>query len=310
MQYGLVIASLGLYMTAKTQSLWVLLIASLIYGTGAGGLGLIQNIMVKQGASPHRRRQALAGLHSIYGLASLMAPLGVRALASVSFDWREILIIFAVIPIIMSIMLFRVRPVTSTEDTAKPQPVSLLFRYRQLKIGMVVGGAVTAELAISTRLVALLERSGYEPDAAALGLVAFFLCLLIGRLSCSVADNPLSNRTLLYLSASLSIVFFVLGLTISPLLLPLVALPLGPFVPVIFDLIANEFPDHFEGTLAFSMVVVSTMLVISHQLIGLFTDIWTMNNALFWGACTLLISIFLLPRTVDNTDESQPSAEE
>ncbi len=294
-QMGLFMGAAGLWGITLSETVTTLLATSFIFGLAGGGLALSQNLMVEEGSPPIHRRQWLSGLHSIYGVASLVAPLVVNALSSRGAGWRAGIQLSAALIFALAILLAWVKPLPP-RSAARPQgadrPPGLL--RRQLGIAFMVSFAVTAELVISTRLVQLLERDGFPAHQAGWALSAFFGCLLLGRLGCSLKPIRLSSRTLIVGSGLGSLVLFAGGLYFQPLLLPLVALTLGPFFPITVDMVADEFGAHLEDTLGLMVVVVSLVLAGAHFLLGVWSDAVTLKQAFWLGPIALTLALACL----------------
>lgn len=294
-QLGLFLGAVGLFGTTLATDLPGLLVAAFVFGIACGGLALSQNLMVEEGSRPVHRRQWLSGLHSVYGLASLVAPLVVNALANAGADWRVSLQLAAALLVGLTLCLMGVKPLpprTPVGTQAPPRPAGL--GVRQWAVCLMVSFAVTAELTISTRLVQLLQREGLPDDQAAWALAAFFVCLLLGRLACSLWRTRLSSRALILSSGLLSLALFIGGLQIEFLLLPVVALTLGPFFPVAIDMIADEFGPHLEETLGLMVVVVSLALAVAHIALGVWSDAASLAQAFWLGPMALLGALLCL----------------
>lgn len=268
-----------------------LLSASAVFGVGSGGATLCQNLMIDQGSEPSQRRRWYAGLHSAYGLASLLAPFAVVSLSHLDLPWMVVLRVVCIPLVLFAVGLFPIRPLERSK--AEPAPTE---RFRMdasaWTIAFLIGMAVSAELVISTRLVLHCERLGLSDVAAASMLSLFFAALLLSRLSLSLFNFRMSNRRLVVICLLGATVFAGLGLSVHPALLALVALPLGPFFPAMMDLISEEHGEHAASIMSLIIVVVASLLAIVHALVGVLSDLFSLHVAL--GICPLLLVASLL----------------
>jgi MFS family permease len=279
LQLAIALAWIGLMGVSLSIGGPSLLGASFVFGIGSGAATLCQNLMIDQGSDPERRRRWYAGLHSSYGLASLLSPVAVVSLSRVGLDWPEVLHVVCA-PLFVLVALFRwVRPLGRP-----PQPsntaTGIRVQRQGLMIALMAACAVSAELVISTRLVLHCERLGFTDVGAAGMLSLFFGSLLVSRLGLSVFRINISNRGLVKLSLALSLIASLCGLFIHPVGLALVALALGPLFPATMDLISEEFGGEASQTIAMLIVVVAIVLALVHALVGLISDLVSLEWAL------------------------------
>ncbi len=93
---GLMLTLLGL---ALSPNFYVFLVFSILFGLNSGIIGLVPNVLVPLGSSPEKRQQLLSGLHAMYGIASLIAPLLVAGISFASGSWRYTFAITALAPL-------------------------------------------------------------------------------------------------------------------------------------------------------------------------------------------------------------------
>lgn len=321
LQASLIGLGLGLIGLGFSPGLPLLLGASLVMGIALGGLALGQNLLVQEGTPLAYQRRAFGGLHSMYGVASLLAPLAVALGTRVGLDWREVLFWLALpcglialgtqfsgdglpaLPAEPEPEPDEAQPAGDSPraELLKPAPAEnaaelppALLRGRLWTIAAMTGCCVVAELLLSTRIPLLLRRSGVPRETADLYLSAFFACLLLGRLVVTfVPMRGISNRKLLAGSTLASLGLFALGLVVEPRLLPLAALTLAPCFPVATALLAEEHPLLMERGMSLLMAVTSFLLVVAHGGVGLLSEALTLRHALWLGPCALVASLGL-----------------
>lgn len=299
LQLSLLTMGAGLLALAAAEGLPSLLATSTLFGVGLGGVALAQNMMVEQSAPPELRRRAFAGLHAMYALSSLLAPLAVAAVYRAGGSWRSGLACLAPVSLLVLAAGWAVRPLPTRPRRAAPGASASPGAEAPLGLGpwliaFATGGAVVAELLLSTRLPLLLQREGLGPEPAKLYLSAFFACLLGGRLLVTLVPLRLGNRALLTISASGALALFVAGLGYEPRLLPAVALFLAPFFPVATDLLAEEHREQLDRGISLTMACVSSLLIPAHIGVGALSEVVGLRRALAIGPAALLLTLTLI----------------
>jgi MFS transporter, FHS family, glucose/mannose:H+ symporter len=310
LQLSLIGLGLGLIGLGQSRGLPHLLAASSLMGIALGGLALGQNLLVQEATPLALQRRAFSGLHSMYGVASLLAPLAVALSARAGLDWRQVLLWLALPCALVTVGtqfgsdgVAEEDPPASSEgalgdvdgeplsESGAPAPLAALVGGRLWTIAAMTGCCVVAELLLSTRIPLLLRRAGVPRETADLYLSAFFACLLVGRLVVTfVPFRGVGNRTLLAISTAASLGLFAFGVAYQPRLLPLVALTLAPCFPVATALLAEEHPRLMERGMSLLMAVTSLLLVIAHVGVGYLSEAITLRSALWLGPLALLCS--------------------
>lgn len=300
---ALVVVAAGTALVALAPAFPLLLLGALIYGLGCGVVVTAQNLIVERETPPGARRRAFAGLHAMYALASLLAPLAAVALREQS-GWR-VALLCAGLP---SLGLALLAPLSPRVPPRAPSGVggpAGPLRPRLL-IGALVAAYVLAELSLSTRLPLLFQRQGAAPQVAAGALSLFFACLLLGRVASSLITWPLANRPLLVASAGSALLLYLGGLLVEPWLLPLTALPMAPFFPTAMALLAEELPDELPAALGTLMALVSVALVLGQVALGALTDALGLRAALGLGPAALAVTLLLLLATGRRPERGPP----
>ncbi len=292
---GLVLGTLGIGLLGRSRSLGELVLGSTLFGLSFGSLSLVQGALIQRGAPPALQRQAFAGLHAMYGAASLLAPLLVTLAARSGVDWRGAFGLFACAPLVVLALTLPLRdPPPARVDPAAGAPPP---GPRALAVSFMTGLYVAAELALSTRLVLHLRRLEWSPEAASLALAAFFACLLAGRTLLGLVRVPATHRQLLAASAGGSLLLLAGGLTVHPALLSVAGLTLAPFFPVASALVADEFPGAFERVMSTLMATVCLTVMVAHQAVGALSDAVGLHAALWLAPACLLGALGLVVAT-------------
>jgi len=291
MQLGLFVAWAGLMGVSDAWNLASLLGASFVFGIGSGGLSLAQNLMIDEASSGPGRRRWYAVLHSVYGLASLGSPIAVVALGSADGAWRGSMQLLAIPVLVLALGLLAATPLPRRDPGKHGASASSPLGRRAWVLALMAGCAVCAELVISTRLVLLCRRLGYDEASAAAHLTGFFVALLSSRLLLGVLKTTIANRRLVAFSLAGAGIAAALGLLVDPLFLAVVAFPLGPFFPATMDMISEEFGEKTPRVVANMIVVVSLMLATTHALVGGLSDVVGLKDALW--VCPILLCLGL-----------------
>lgn len=265
-----------------------LMVSCMVFGFSYGALNLAQNVMVFEGSSPLRRRQMFNGLHAMYGLASLAAPLLASVFIENGFSWRQSFLVMAVLPLLTPLLLRRVKsPPRMSEKPAEP-----LSRPEWIYCAIfstMMAGYLWGEISLVSRMVLWLRVDhSFPPERANLYLSGFFLALLCGRTFFTLVHfERLGNWRILTGSAGLSAICYALGLYVSPFWMIVSGLTLAPFFPTAMEQVSRLFPEKSAQALGFIIGFGSLSVVIMHMTVGLLTDHYGITNALTLGPCTL-----------------------
>jgi FHS family glucose/mannose:H+ symporter-like MFS transporter len=292
---------LGFAAIALSPRLGWLLPSCAFFGLGYGALNLAQNLVVAEVAPLHLRRRIFSGLHAMYGLAALLAPLTASASRWMGMSWRDCFLCLAVLPIVLATIGLKFRAPVRDHHSQALQNKRLVGREWLLCIGfsLMLALYLWGEISVGTRLVLWLrtERS-FSPDAADFYLSGFFLTLLAGRLLFGFLHfERLSNWTILCASAGLSAVSYLMGLWLSPLWFVLVGFTMAPFYPIAMEQVATSFQAKSARALGFVLGFGSFSVVILHLSLGWCTDRFGLSRALYLGpgalAC-IFLALFIL----------------
>lgn len=275
----------------------VVLIGAGFFGLSIGLLGMAQNSLVILGSNRGNRVRMLAFLHSMYGLASLMAPLYVAIMSR--YPWQDIVFNFAWVALAFTLvsLYLHFKQKESIEHFSQFQdpPKSGLSHISELKISLAISLYVLAEIMISTRLALFMRRYfEYGLKDSSLYVTLFFICLLFGRLFASYATFSWSHKRWLVLSLLGSSLFILVGLFIHPMGFVISGFTMGPFYPLSMNYISHLFPAKTTTIVAWTLAVQSILIVTMHWGIGKLTDLVDLRYALLMGPVLLTMSVFIL----------------
>ncbi len=267
-----------------------MLVACGVFGLAFGGLNLSQNVVVSEFAASHSRRRIFNGLHSMYGLAALVAPLLATLFRHINLDWRKSFLIMAALPLLWLIGAWYTLPVktrgherhATANLTSNEWTVVLLY-------SIFISAYLWGEISLSTRMVQWMRSDlGMNPDPANFYMGAFFALFLIGRLLFSVLHfSGWGNWQILRYSSLSAAVFMFLGLEYHPAFLPLSGLAMAPFYPTAMEQINSRFAEKRSQALGFIIGFGSLAVVGMHLLLGWAGAEWGLTNSLLLCAACL-----------------------
>lgn len=316
---GLMISLLGL---AVSTVFPMFLFFSFGFGLSLGVLGLVPNILVAMGSRPERKQRMLAGLHTMYGLASLLAPVLAASVEYISGNWRWTFALATLAP--MSLLLYcyhpshhalHTRSLVTDEEHKENKKRNL---KPQIFLALMLSFAVAAEIMISSRLALYMQRTrGFTMEASSLYVTYFFICMMLGRLLFTLIHFHRSVRFLLSLSLVTTVACLLAGLYLHPLFLAGTGLTIAPFYPMAISWISSEFPQDLDSAISYMMTTDAVMLILMHVGIGKLTDFSGIRGALLMGSLFLLASFamvnaygVLFPRSEFPRSENAPLGSE
>ena len=305
----LFLLNLSLLLMAVSMSLigWagtfgVLIVGAVILGLSIGGLGVSQNLLVSENIPLEKRAKALSGLHSVYGISSLLAPL-MAAQATLAFStWRSAFFIASMICFVLFVFFIFYKDKTEpaknsvVPDLQADQPTSKIPFWGKVTVSGLFAFYVVAEILVSTRL-ALYMRENFSMDLeqSSLYVMYFFVFLFIGRLVFAFVKVAGSVTTHMNLSLIVSLLFLLLGLQVHPFFLTLVGLAMAPYYPLSVTYISQKTGANERQYLTIALSIQSLSVVGMHLGAGYLTDsAGGVKQAFSIGIAALLISFLCL----------------
>lgn len=279
--------------SAKYQGgFWVFLFASALFGIGVGMMSISQNLIVNEFSPVLKRRKFFAGLHSMYGLASLLAPLLMSFVFTLGIAWQDFLLALAIIPLVSLIYSLRLpkQEVTSVSETKG----EVSWKLSSI-LGVILSFYVASEVLLSSRMAYFL-RTHYQYDAAKASeyLGIFFMLLLAGRMLFALFHFRIKAYHLLLISAISSLISFLLGLFYHPLFLVICGLTMSFFFPNAMEWVSEKYENESQLLITRMMIFVGAMLVSMHWMVGGLSDLYNIHIAMMLGPLMLICVIYLL----------------
>lgn len=283
---------------ALSPSFMVFLVFSFFFGISSGVIGLIPNILVPLGSPESKKQQLLSGLHAMYGVASLIAPLLVAGMNHYFQNWRYIFGAIALAP--FSLFLYSLHSSHKGHhlEPEKRTPVikglNFIHSKPQIYLALMLSFAVSAEVMMSSRLALFMRRVwGFDLEQSSLYVTYFFIALLLSRLLFTALKLRLALTTQLAISLITTASMITCGLMIHPFFLVLAGFCISPFFPLTISLISNEFPEDLDSAVSMIMAVDSFMLAFMHLFIGKMTDLYGINIAFYYALIFLALALFM-----------------
>lgn len=300
MNYSVMGLGLGFFLIGKATSFSFLMMACVFFGIHFGMLNVSQNVVVQRNASPLFRRRIFNGLHAMYGLAALLAPIFATGFFKLGWSWPESFgvvggfsCLFGGIFLIKSWKWGQASTQRSDDSNLTGQvfsPVKAMLLASSLAFYMV------SELSLSTRVVLWTrEIFDFSVEHANFYMALFCGGLFVTRLTLTFISLSLfSNISILTVSGALSIIFYVTGLLIHPFWAVLSGLSMGPFFPVVLDEMSRRFGIKASQVIGWGITVGSVGIVAMHFILGVLTDHFGVDRALWLGPVSMLIALVTL----------------
>ena len=297
---NLLIAS-GLFLPENflpSTQITLIMAGALVFGLGAGGTGICANMCVGASGPAHFHKRLYGGLHSLYAISSLIAPLVFSLHLTVGLDWRWYFAVFSFLPLLTGIYCLiqtRSSPYQWADNKSRSSSRNELFTSPWAwLVSIAFALYVSAEVILSSRLVYFVESSlGHPPSQAAFFLSLFFLGLLIGRLSMflwSLPGGPIKWILFCLVASAGSI---LLGQFYSPYFFFLTGLFMSVIFPMGLTYLSSLFSRNFDNIMTMVMNSISLFIMMGHWLFGFLTDRNGIETAFAISPIFLLLSLSL-----------------
>lgn len=275
--------------------------ACVIFGFGFGFINVGQNLLIIEGSKPHRRRQLLSGLHAVYALASLIAPVCVSLLKVSDLNWRHGFLIFMFMPLAGFIATF---VVSQKQENLLPQVERKKASFTQglsewkafFPYATWISLYISAELGLTSRLVLLLRREYEISDVVAPQyLSALFALMLFGRLVFTFFPfSKWPSHRVISVCLLFTFSFLCLGLLHSPYWFILCGLSMAPVFGLSLDYLTDLFPNQAEVAIASTLAISGVYIITMHFIVGVLTESYGIGNALLVLPTLVIISFVML----------------
>lgn len=279
---------------------YVLLSSSITLGLAMGIQGVCVNTIIAQEVSNKNSRRLFSGLHSMYGLASLLSPLLFGIILKSQFAIESLFYFLGMLTLLMFFYFLRTPKLKNTKEIKN---IDFNFKDKNIYIyGTLMCTYVCFEILISSRLSLVLKESfSFSLDSSSFYLSLFFIGLLAGRLFFSFVHLNIKALSLLKISAYTNLTLLILGLYLEERLLPLTGLACSFFFPSALDYLKKNIKES-ELLITKIMILVSLSLSILHPLFSYFSGLYGAFDAMHLGFGFIFIVLYILHFKVDELD--------
>lgn len=293
----LLLLSAGCVTIALANTIEVVWLGIVMIGASFGGLGVTQNLLAVHGSSKARRTQALSGLHTMYALASLLAPITVSFSYLLQWKWNQTFFVAAAIPFLVLLWSFTEKTSPRLNLEHEDEGKSTLGLKPLFWIATFVSLYVNAEILVSSRLVQYVRAyESYSPKQANDLLAGFFVALLAGRLLLTILRVPVKNSTLLVSSMTLAAFTMCLAIFIDPLWFIACGFAMSASFPCAIAYASETFGAHTARVMAWIFTGNYVGLIVMQLAVGAISDALGLRHALILGPLFLVVGLAILLR--------------
>ena len=291
---SVVMTALGLLGFSVSNQFWALILWSVPYGLGAGGVDAILNNYV----ALHYKPQHMSWLHCMWGVGASISPY-IMSFALVQLDsWNYGYLIVSVIQAVLSAVIFISIPLWKRENAAKAN-AEAQAEVKQLSFKEIfeIRGATPCflmffcycALEVTTSLWAstfFVQRWSFTPEAAAGYASMFYIGITLGRFINGFLAMKLSDRFLIHMGSviiAIGIVFLLIPMYAVLALIGFIMIGLGcaPIYPCIIHMTPDVFgKNRSQAMIGVQMAFAYVGFLVMPPLFGFVAD---------------LISVSLLP---------------
>ncbi|MBC7465813.1 MAG: MFS transporter [Bdellovibrio sp.] len=291
---ALFIMASGLLLMALAPDFNLYILGAIFFGYSMGLMGVTQTLMINESVQPLNQSKAMSGMHGIYGLSSLVAPLVAAQAPRFIDSWRAAFFVVAAIAFLVALssVALKAKPnfvvhEVLQEKVDSKKPIKTLFF-----LGGIFAFYVVAEILVSSRL-ALYMRTYFQMDleASSQYVTYFFMFLLFGRLVFALKAFRISLRRQLNISLILSLSFLILGLNVHPFFLVMTGLSMAPFYPLSITYISEQTGIYKRPFLTFAISFQSVCVISMHMGVGYLTDQFGLFYAFGVGIISLVLAL-------------------
>lgn len=305
-----ILMGVGFLIISAATNFFQVLVGAVFFGFCVGVLGVLQNVLVSSEAKGPWVQRLQSGLHSMYGMASLLAPLLVSWILQATGKWQNAFFVCGSFSLLVGLGSFL--------SKGRPEPLEMdskemLFPENQpgqnqnlaedksdvlpkgfFVIAFAIAFSVVTEILVSTRLSLYMQNvHGWSVIESARQVSLFFVCMLSGRLLFVFWHPKWNVAALLNASIVLTVSTVILGFWVHPLFLVLSGLSISPFYPLAMSLVATLFRQEMDRYLGIMVSITSLSIVTMHTMSGLLTDSLGIQWALWIGPIMSGLSFLL-----------------
>lgn len=292
---SLMIMAAGTLLMGAAPDFMTYMLGAALFGASMGFMGVTQTLLIAESVEPERQTKALSGLHGIYGLSSLLAPLIASQAPHIFGPWRAGFFVASAMSFIFAIgaVALNSNPKFVVHELPKETSEQKSSFFTLFVFGGIFAFYVVAEILVSSRL-ALYMRTYFQMDleSSSRYVTYFFVFLLLGRFLFAVKSFGASLRKQLNISLCVSLVSLILGLKVHPFFLALLGFTMAPFYPLSIIYISEQTGSRKKRQfITFALSFQSLCVISMHMGVGYLTDQFGLFYAFGVGIISLLLAL-------------------
>jgi len=295
---ALIIMFAGLLSMGLANQFSIYVLGSVLFGVSMGLLGVTQTLLISETVQPEQQSKAMSGMHGIYGLSSLLAPIVAAQSAHIFNFWQAGFFVVAATTLIFALGSIFLKSNPNFVVYQKPENPNQVSDEKNsllslLSIGGIFAFYVVAEIMVSSRL-ALYMRTYFQMDldGSSEYVTYFFIFLLAGRMLFAIKAFPVSLKRQLNISLCGSLLFLVLGLKVHPFFLVLLGFSMAPYYPLSITYISEQTGIYKKRQfLTFALSFQSLCVITMHMGVGYLTDHFGLFYAFGVGIISLVLAL-------------------
>ena len=309
--FSVIMTAIPLFGFATSTRFWMLILWSIPYGLGAGGVDAILNNYV----ALHYKAQHMSWLHCMWGVGASISPYIMSYSLIKTDSWQFGYYFVGIIQVVLSFIILISLPLWNKGGTVKEtdgeeiESVSLTFR-EIFRLPCALPCFVTffayCSLELTTSLWAssyLIERWHFSPEAAAGFASLFYLGIMFGRLVNGFLAMKLSDHTLirmgcLVIALGIGFLFYPWHYIFSLVGFVVMGLGCAPIYPCIVHMTPSIFgKEKSQAVIGVQMAFAYTGFLIMPPLFGFLADAISIM-LLPTYVLVLLVTMFLMHENV------------
>lgn len=288
---------------AAAPEFQLILLGSFLFGVGAGGVGVVQNVMVLLASPPQSHQKFQSGLHACYGAASIVSPLAVMILSDFQLSWQSVFWCSAVLTLAVLAMTFwgnenqdpKIATRWGSSSAASAKAQKRFWSFEEYFFSMILGLYVAVEILISTRTASYLRSElGIGLAESSFRLMILFLGLFAGRVLFIFWQPAKSLRFQMITVMVFVILAFAGSLLIWTDMILFTGLIMAPFYPLMMTALGRLFPERIGELAALCNALQGLVLVSMHGLVGVITDKAGISMAMAFGIILSIVTLLML----------------
>lgn len=278
--FGVILFGVGSGLLSYTvQGKGTLFLLAFCLGATIASFGAMSNLLIIRGTDSKWRGPVFCGLHTMYGLGSLTAPLVLSSFQLKEESWRNPLVLVSSASLLAFPLFWRKLSKLPHEESRVPEAVHL--NPFQGFIVVLVSTYVIGEVMASAWMVTYLVKvRSFSVADASWYLSGFFLTIAVTRGALFLSFKERHESLLLISSVAFSAVFFLIGLKFGAYGFVFAGV-LGPFFPVFLSRLSRLFPKQANTLVLWILGTMQIAQFMAHKWVGWTADNYGMDAA-YW----------------------------